>query len=76
MEYIERGNKMSYWRYKKEVKKSENDGEYYVVWQEDLDCIILYEEELVWMLNKIRKFKLKEKKKARKKEKRDAKQRI
>ena len=58
---------------KKKVKKSEYDGDYYIIWQEDLDCIILYEEQLVWMLNKIRKFKLKEKKKARKKEKRDAK---
>tara|TARA_R100000781_G_scaffold68422_1_gene43053 strand:- start:168 stop:362 length:195 start_codon:yes stop_codon:yes gene_type:complete len=40
-----------------------NDGDVYIHWQEDLDYILIYENDLIRMLNKIRKFKIKEKKK-------------
>ena len=49
---------------KKQVKRSrDNDKtlhEYYVGWQEDLDYIILYETDLLKMLDNIRKVKNKD----------------
>ena len=40
--------------HKKEIKRSLSDNELYIGWMQDLDYIILYESDLIKMLNKMR----------------------